>query len=65
MRYTESGLELTIDELKRLAEQAEQAAKHQNMESVIYIQGGDRPRIVQFCGWHDCFPKYYTNTAEG
>ncbi len=46
MRYTEHGLQIPLDELRRMLEYAENRAKHDNMESCVYITPGSRPRNI-------------------
>lgn len=60
MKYTEYGLQISLDELRRMLEYAENRAKHGNMESCIYIKGGDKPRIKQYCSYADCNPINHT-----
>ena len=45
MKYTKYDLQITIDELERLLERAKNEAQYNNMESCIYIQGGEKPTI--------------------
>ncbi len=47
MKYAEYGLKITLEELRKLLEYAENRAQYDNMESCIYIKGGDRPTITQ------------------
>ncbi len=64
MKYTEHGLQITLEELRRLLEYAENRAQHDSMESCIYIKGGDRPRIIQYCGYAECSPIDHTRNAK-
>ena len=66
MKYTECGLQITLEELERIVEKAKHYAKYDSMESVIYIPGGeDRPRIVQYCRYADCNAVNHTYLASG
>lgn len=60
MVYTEYGLCISLDELKELVESAEKENKYRNMEGCIYIKGGDKPEIKQYCCYAECFPINYT-----
>ena len=51
MEYTEHGLKINLDELKRILEYAENRADHGNMERTIYIKGSERPRITQYSSY--------------
>lgn len=64
MKYTEYGLCITLDELRRMLEYAENEAKHHSMESCIYIKGGDRPTIKQYCCYAECNPIDHTYRAK-
>ena len=64
MRYTEHGLCIGLNELCSLLEYAEHEAKHGNMESVLYIKGGDRPQIMQYCCYAECYPINHTVLAK-
>lgn len=64
MVYTENGLRLDLDDLKSLVERVEHEYKHGSMEPCIYIKGGDKPEIIQYCGYAECFPITYTNTVK-
>ena len=64
MKYTEYGLRITLDELRRMLEYAENRAEYGNMEGVIYIKGGDRPQITQYCSYADCNPINHTSLAK-
>lgn len=64
MKYTEYGLQITLEELRRMLEYAENRAQYDNMESCVYIKGGDRPRIIQYCGYAECFPIDHTRNAK-
>jgi hypothetical protein len=60
MKYTEHGLMIPLDELRRLLEYAENRAKYGNMEASIYIKGGDKPQITQYCEYAECNPINHT-----
>lgn len=60
MIYTEYGLCIGLDELKTLVERVENESKYHNMESCIYIKGGDKPEIKQYCCYAECDPNNYT-----
>lgn len=60
MKYTKQGLCISLDELKELANQVENQATYHNMEPYIYIKGGDRPTIKQYCYYADCYPVNHT-----
>ncbi len=64
MVYTENGLCITLNELKRLVTRVENENKRGNMEPCIYVKGGDRPRIIQYCYYAECFPIDFTNSAK-
>lgn len=60
MKYTEYGLKITLEELRRLLERAENEAQYHNMENCIYIKGGEKPEIKQYCSYAECNPIDYT-----
>ncbi len=64
MEYTEHGLRITLDELRRILERAENRAKYDSMESCVYVKGGDHPRIIQYCGYAECNPIDHTYSAR-
>ena len=64
MQYTEYGLKITLEELKILLENAENRAQHDNMEHCIYIKGGERPQITQYCCYAECNPINHTVLAK-
>ena len=64
MKYTEYGLEIHLDELRRMLEYAEKEAKYNNRESCIYIKGGEKPTIKQYCSHTECNPINYTSLAK-
>lgn len=64
MVYTEYGLCIGLDELKELVKQVENENKYHNMESCIYIKGGEKPEIKQYCCYAECSPIYYTNGVK-
>lgn len=64
MKYTKNGLCITLDELRRMLEYAENRAKYDSMESCIYIKGGERPEIMQYCHYAECNPINHTILAR-
>lgn len=64
MKYTEYGLKVTLDELREMLEYAENRAKYGNMESCIYIKGGEKPTIKQYCQYAECNPIDHTYNAR-
>ncbi len=64
MEYTEHGLRITLDELRRILERAENRAQYDSMESCVYVKGGDRPHIIQYCGYAECNPIDHTYSAR-
>ena len=64
MRYTEHGLQIPLDELRRIVEYAENRVKYDNMEPCVYISPGDRPRILQYCCYAECSPINHTSLAR-
>ena len=54
MKYTEYGLQISLEELRKMLEYAENRAQYSNMERCIYIKGGDRPQITQYCCYAEC-----------
>lgn len=54
MKYTEYGLQISLDELREMLEHAENRAKYGNMEHCIFIKGGDKPKITQYCCYAEC-----------
>lgn len=64
MKYTEYGLKITLEELRRMLEYAENQVKYDSMENCIYVKGGDKPEIIQYCGYAECSPIYHTRNAE-
>lgn len=60
MRYTEHGLCIPLEELRQMLEHAENQTKYGNMEHCIYIQGGERPTIKQYCLYAECSPINHT-----
>ena len=64
MKYTERGLQITLDELRRIVEYAENRVKYDNMEPCIYIRPGTRPRIIQYCYYTECSPIDHTYLAR-
>lgn len=64
MKYTERGLQITLDELRRILEYAENRAKYDSMEPCVYVKPGDRPRIIQYCYYAECNPIDHTYGAR-
>ena len=64
MEYTEYGLKITLEELRRMLERAENEAKNWNMESCIYIEGGRYPNIKQYCCYAECDPINHVYSAR-
>lgn len=60
MVYTEYGLCITLEEMKELVTRIENEYKYHNMEPRIYIKGGEKPQIIQYCCYADCFPTNHT-----
>lgn len=64
MKYTENGLCITLFELRKMLERAENEVRHNSMESCIYIKGGERPTIKQYCCYAECNPVNHTYGAK-
>ena len=64
MKYTKYGLMITLEELRKILEYAENRAEYGNMEHCIYISGGDRPTIKQYCCYAECNPINHTALAK-
>ena len=64
MEYTDHGLRVSLDELRRILEYAENRARYDSMESCIYISPGDRPRVIQYCCYAECNPIDHTYLAK-
>jgi hypothetical protein len=64
MKYTEYGLEIPLDELRKMLERAENESQFHNMEPYIYIKGGDKPKITQYCWYHECNPINHTYNVQ-
>ena len=64
MEYTDHGLRIPLDELRRLLQLAENRVQYDNMESCIYVTAEKRPRIVQYCCYAECSPIDYTYIAR-
>lgn len=64
MRYTDHGLHISLEELRQLLEYAENRAEYGNMESSIYIKGGEKPKITQYGCYTDCSPIDHTYLAK-
>ena len=63
MKYTEYGLKITLEELRQLLERAENEAQF-HMENCLYIKGGDRPEIRQYCCYAECNAINHTYLAR-
>jgi len=64
MRYTGYGLQITLKELRDMLEYAENIAEHSYMESCLYIKGGERPTITQYCCYAECNAINHTYLAR-
>ncbi|MDO4345608.1 MAG: hypothetical protein Q4C50_12495 [Eubacteriales bacterium] len=64
MEYTKNGLKITLEELRRILEYAENRAQYGNMESCLYISGGEKPTIKQYCCYAECAPINHTYLAK-
>lgn len=64
MVYTEYGLCLGLDDLKALVERVENENKYHNMEGCVYIKGGEKPEIKQYCCYAECNPINYTTSVK-
>lgn len=64
MKYTEYGLQIGLDELRKMLEYAENRAKYGDMRSCIYIKGGEKPKITQYCCYAECNPIDHTYGAR-
>lgn len=64
MEYTTHGLKITLDELEGLLEYARNRAEYGSMEHSIYIKGGERPQITQYCMYSDGNPINHTYLAR-
>lgn len=64
MKYTEYGLQIPLDELRRMLEYADNRAKYDSMERCVYIKGGERPAIMQYCAYAECSPINHTYLAR-
>ncbi len=64
MEYTEHGLRISLDELRRILEHAENRAKYDSMERCVYIEPGNRPRIIQYCCYAECDSIDHTYAAR-
>jgi hypothetical protein len=64
MKYTEYGLRITLDELENMLRYAKEQAERNNMEYVIYIKGGEKVKITQYCSYHECDPIDHTYLAK-
>ena len=64
MKYTGHGLQITLDELRRILDYAENRARYGSMEPCVYVKPGDRPRIIQYCYYAECDPIDHTYAAR-
>lgn len=64
MKYTGNELMITLEELRNMLEYAENRAEYGNMEHCIYIKGGERPKITQYCCYAECSPINHTYSAK-
>lgn len=64
MEYTEHGLRVSLDDLRRILEYAENRVQYDSMEPCIYITPSDRPRIIQYCCYSECAPIDHTYLAR-
>ena len=64
MTYTDYGLRISLEELEKMVEYAKNRAKYGNMESCVVIKGGDKPRITQYCCYHECNSINHTYGAK-
>ena len=64
MKYTEYGLQITIEELEKLLENAKNEAKYHNMQHSLFIKGGEKPKIIQYCCYAECNPTDHTYLAR-
>lgn len=64
MKYTEYGLQISLDELEKMLTCAKEQAEYNNMESCIYIKGSDKPKITQYCCYAECAPIDHTHLAR-
>lgn len=60
MEYTKHGLKISLEELENLLNRAKNEVEYDNMESCIYIQGGEKPTIKQYCCYAECTPINHT-----
>ena len=64
MRYTENGLQINLNELEHLLAYAKNREHFANMEPCIYIKGGEKPKIIQYCSYAECNPIDHTYLAK-
>lgn len=64
MKYTEHGLKISLEELRHILEYAENRAEYDSMEHCIYIKGGEKPKITQYCCYAECNPIDHTRNAD-
>ena len=64
MVYTEYGLCISLDELRKMLERAENEAQYHCKENRIYIKGGDKPQITQYSIYGECNGVNHTYLAK-
>ena len=67
MKYSRDDhrIQIGIDELEKLLNDAKQQNKYNNMVSAVIIQlEGTRPEILQLCCYGDCFPVDHSRGFE-
>ena len=64
MRYTEYGLQIGLEELEALLENAKNQAQYHCKENCIYIKGGEHPQITQFSIYAECNSYNHTYLAK-
>lgn len=64
MEYTKYGLKISLEELERILKYAKNRAEYGNMQQCIYISGGEKPNIKQYCCYADCAPINHTYLAR-
>ena len=64
MEYTEHGLKIGLDELRRMLDYAENRAKYDSMTDCVFITYGNTPQIIQYCHYSECNPIFHTALAK-
>lgn len=54
MKYTEYGLQISLKELEELLKEAKSQAQYHDKEGCIYVEGGKRPKIIQYSVYAEC-----------